>query len=69
MCTPLPSGMPEKPIMLGISLLRKVIPSFLPIKISNLPVFLIRLNEKFGSPTARLIAVNLSTTELKFLSR
>ena len=62
MCVPRPSGTPLKPIMLGISSLGNVIPSYFPKTISNLPELLISLKEKFGKPTVHLmVASNCGT--------
>ena len=58
MCVPRPSGMPLKPIKLGISSLRNVIPLYFPKSISNLPELLISLNGKFGKPTVLLMVAN-----------
>ena len=46
MCVPRPSGTPLKPIMLGISSLGNVIPSYFPKTISNLPELLVSLKKK-----------------------
>ena len=62
MCVPHPSGVPLKPIMLGILSLGNVIPSYFPKTISNLPELLISLKAKFGKPTVLLmVASNCGT--------
>ena len=65
MCVPRPSGVPLKPIMLGISSVGNVIPSYFPKTISNLPELLIYLKKKFGKPIVLLMVASNCGTVLK----
>ena len=59
----LPSGVSSKQMMLGISSLGNVIPSFFPRKISYFPELLNSLKEKWGNPTVRLSVARSCATE------
>ena len=59
----LPSGISSKRMMLGISSLGNVIPSYFPRKISYFPELLNTLKEKWGNTTVRLSVAKSCATE------